>query len=339
MPIDFPQTKVVTLQELASRLFEKRKSGSDLKALARELMRGFYDVCTSSGLDRVLADIATANPPLDVSERSTLEEHEPLFTAVVQQIEAINLDGGGPRNAKVPQLANCLVAGLGLALVDEPDKRIPLDGTVRAEVVRTIAAALETELAIPKMRESIVDDARRRVDEVHHSAFNKIVAQLDDRGVKMLKQPKVPLEAQTAADRALLDARNALIARVGGVAIDRAKAVIAKANADAAARIDLPVTLRATPREVALLRACQVHLAASNVATSLVDSLTELARIAWRLPEKPVHPYSASKTFAIGELIEHPKFGRGEVVSMLAGRIDVQFPEGKYTLVHVPPRR
>jgi hypothetical protein len=339
MPIDFPQTRVVTLQELAARIFEKRKPGSDHKSLGRDLMRGFFDVCTSAGLDRVLADLAAANPPLDVSERITLEEHEPLFNALVHQIEIANPDGGGPRNAKAPQLANCLVVALGLAPVEEPDTRITLDGTVRAEVATAIAAALEQELAVPKVRETIVADARRRLDEHHHSSFAKIVANLDDRGVKMVKLPKVPLDAQAAADRALLDARNALIARVGGIAIDRAKAIIGKVSDEAAARIDQPVTLRATPRELAILRASQVHLAPSNVAASLLDGLTELARIAWRLPEKPVHTYAASKTFNIGDLIEHPKFGRGTVVSMLMQRIDVEFPEGKYTLVHVPPRR
>jgi hypothetical protein len=38
-------------------------------------------------------------------------------------------------------------------------------------------------------------------------------------------------------------------------------------------------------------------------------------------------------------VIEHPKFGRGTIVSMLANRIDVEFGDGKHTLVHVPPRR
>ena len=51
-----------------------------------------------------------------------------------------------------------------------------------------------------------------------------------------------------------------------------------------------------------------------------------------------MHPYSATRTFAVGDLIEHPKFGRGAVVSRLARRIDVEFADGKHTLVHVAPR-
>jgi hypothetical protein len=51
-----------------------------------------------------------------------------------------------------------------------------------------------------------------------------------------------------------------------------------------------------------------------------------------------VHPYAASRTFAVGDVIEHPKFGRGTVVSRVAQRIEVEFPDGKHTLAHVAPR-
>ena len=49
--------------------------------------------------------------------------------------------------------------------------------------------------------------------------------------------------------------------------------------------------------------------------------------------------YGASQTFAIGELIAHPKFGCGTVVASISNRIEVEFPDGKRTLVHVPPKR
>jgi hypothetical protein len=51
-----------------------------------------------------------------------------------------------------------------------------------------------------------------------------------------------------------------------------------------------------------------------------------------------VHAYSATRTFAVGDVISHPKFGQGTVVSRLAQRIDVEFADGKHTLVHVAPR-
>jgi len=212
---------------------------------------------------------------------------------------------------------------------------------VRSEVAAAIASAVDVELAAPKMRETIIADARSRCDESFHPAFAKIVAQLDDRALKLLKPPKVPVDALHAVERALLDARNALIERVVRDALDRAKIILARADADAASRIDLPITLRATPRDVAILRACDARVVKTpaGVAYSLLDSLTQLARITWRAPEQPVHPYSASRTFAVGDLIEHPKFGRGSVVACLAQRIDVEFPDGKHTLVHVGPRR
>ena len=71
----------------------------------------------------------------------------------------------------------------------------------------------------------------------------------------------------------------------------------------------------------------------------MLESLTELLRLTWRAVEQQAVPYGASKTFAVGDLIEHPKFGRGSVVSLSAQRIEVEFADGKHTLVHVPARK
>src|SRR5262249_12823946 len=140
------------------------------------------------------------------------------------------------------------------------------------------------------------------------AAFDKIAAELDERGMRMMKQPKVPLDAAQSAQRHLIDARHALIERVGHNAIDRAKAVIARVDADAAARIDQPVTYRLTPRDVAILRAADMRVPKTPAAIveSLLVSLTELSRLAWRAPERPVRPYAATQTFAVGDIIDHP---------------------------------
>ncbi len=37
---------------------------------------------------------------------------------------------------------------------------------------------------------------------------------------------------------------------------------------------------------------------------------------------------------SVGDLIEHPKFGRGAVVSIANQRMEVEFADGKHTLVH-----
>ena len=71
----------------------------------------------------------------------------------------------------------------------------------------------------------------------------------------------------------------------------------------------------------------------------MLDGLSELARITWREPNKVARTYGASQTFAIGEVLSHPKFGCGTVVASTANRIDVEFPDGKRTLVHVPPKK
>ena len=341
MTVEFPQRYIVALQELAARLVDGRKARTDLAVLARDLLLGFHDVCTYAGLDRVLGELDRAFPPLDVSDRAALADHETLARTLVARLEEINLDGGGPRNAKPRQLADCVVAALELKLVEEPDRSVTLGDDVRTGVVAAIAGVVDLELAVPKIREAIVAEARARTEERFHASFGAIAAQLDERGLHLVKTPKVPIDALHAAQRALIDARTAVIERVARAAIDRAQAVIARADADAAARIDLPITLRSTPREVAILRACDARVGKTPtlVAQSLLASLTELVPITWRAAEQKVQPYAANRTFAVGDVIEHPKFGRGTVVSGLAQRIDVEFADGKHTLVHVPPRR
>jgi len=334
---DFPRYRVGLLHELASRLLDGRKAGTETRAFARDLLAGFFDLCMRAGLDRVLADLERAFPPLDAGDRSAFVDHPSLLPALVAQLGTIDLDDGGPRNAKPRQLADCVVAALGLVLVDQAAPTITMDHHVRTEVVAALASVVDVELAVPQIRETIIASGRERCEPPYLVAFDRIAAQLDERGMRMVKQPKVPLDAAQAVQRILFDTRNALIDRVGRTAIDRARDVIMRASADAAARIDLPITLRLTPREVAILRASdpRVPKVPSAIVDSLLESLTELAHLAWRVPERPVRTYSASQTFAVGDLIDHPKFGRGSVISCVAQRIEVEFADGPHTLVHV----
>ncbi len=331
MSVEYPQTQVAALQHLATQLIDKRKPGTDLGSLARELLRGFHDICWLAGLDSVLDGLAQAHPSLDIAERSTLEDHAPLLAALVAQLEAINLDGGGPRNVKAKQLADCLIAALVLTPVETPDRKIVLTGEVRAELVAAMSKVVESEMAV--LRDSIVEQARGNVLEGHQGSFNKMVAQLDDRGQKLIKVPKVPLDSQQGIEKAFADARIAVIMRIVGAALDVAKGVL---GPEAAKRIDKPITLKVTPREVAARRACDARVpkTAAAIVASIFESLGEIAQITFRAVDKPVLPYSASKKFAVGDLIEHPKFGRGSVVTAAAQRIEVEFADTKTSLVH-----
>jgi hypothetical protein len=341
MSVEFPGLRIAALHDHTVRLYESRKRGTSLVLLARDLLLAFFDVCAHTGLDRVLAELAQAYPPLDVTDRSALATHDAVQAALVAQLETIDLDGGGPRGAKPRQLADCVVAALGLTLVDEPDRTIALDDAVRADVIRALAEVVDIELAAPKLRADIIADARARCDAGHHAAFDRLAVHLDDRGLQLLKQPKVPIDALHAAQHALFEARNAVIARAAGAALDRARDVLVRANADAGARIDQPITLRATPREVAILRACDARVTKTpaRVSQSLLESLTDLLRIAWRAPALTALPYAASRTFAVGDVIDHPKFGRGKVIANAMKRIDVEFADGTHTLVHTPSPR
>jgi hypothetical protein len=340
MPIEFPQPQFTALQDHAARLFGSRKSGTELRSIARDLLHALFDICMAAGLDKVLVDVSAAFPPADSTDRSGLADHEGACAAVVARLEAVDLDGGGPRNAKPRQLAESVVAAVGLTVVPAAEPRAKLGDDIRVAVVSAMRGPIDAAFAAPTLRESIITDARGRLDEAVLGTFAKVAAQLDDRGLQLIKQPKVPLDAMQAVSRALVDARAAVIGRAVNAAIDHAKAVIAKTDAETAARIDVPVTFRLTPRDVAVLRACdsRVLKTPANVVEIVLASLTELVGIAWSTPEQVVHPYSATRTFSVGDVIEHPKFGRGAVVSRLAQRIDVEFPDGKHTLVHVAPR-
>jgi hypothetical protein len=324
------------LHEVTARILENRGLQAEREVVARDLLIGFFEHCMRSGLDKVLVDLAEVHAPLDLDDERALADHPQLRASLAA---ALHLDDGGPRNQKPLQLADALLACLTLELVDEPDRTITLG--VRDEVAAAIATVIDAELSIPTMRAAFITKGRELCDARHHAAYDKIAAALDDTGVRILKQPKVPLDALHAAQHALFDARIAVITAAATAAIDRALPVLARANPEAAARIDQPVTHRVTPRQAAIARACETRTAKHPAAITkmLVDALGEVARIAWQDPEKVARSYAASQTFAVGELISHPKFGCGTVVASNANRIDVEFPEGKRTLVHVPPKR
>jgi hypothetical protein len=327
--LEFPRSRVVQVQEMGARLLESRKPKTSLDVLGRALYAGFYDVCLRSGLDRLLAD-------LDAGDRTALGEQPERLAAVVARLEAIELDAGGPRNARPGQLADCVIGGLGLVLVDDAAPTAALVGLARGDVAAVVAAVVDVELAVPRIRESIVATSRALCEPRYHAAFDKIAAQLDERGTRQLKQPNLPLDAVQAVQRALFDGRNAVIDRVGRAAIDRAKAVIAAVDAAAAERIDQPITLTLTPREVALARAREpgVPKTPAAIGAVLVDGLAELARLTWSTPTRAVRTYAPAQAFAVGDLLEHPKFGRGTVTASGLQKIDVEFEDGKHTLIH-----
>jgi hypothetical protein len=336
--LDFPARYRPLLLELGTRLIESRKPKTPLDSLARDLLVGFHDICITTGRDGILVEVA--GDRLDAAEvladAASLADDGARNASLVEQLTAIDIDGGGPRGARPGQLADCIVAALGLTIVDDADRALSLDGEMRAAIVTAIATVTEAELSIPALRDAVIADARSRCEQHHLAAFDKIAAQLDERGMRIEKQPKVPLDASQAIQRHLTDARNGIMTRIANIAVDQAKAIIGRASADAAARIDQPVTHTLTPRDVAIRRACDPRLPkrAPVVADNLLTSLTDVAHFTWRAAERAVRPYAASATFAVGELVEHPKFGRGAVVGVATQRVDIEFPGGKMTLVH-----
>jgi len=337
MPIVLGETRLDALQLLAARLLDSRKHGTQLRTLARDLLRGFHDVCLSWGLDRIVVELGE-QLGVDGTDRSAFADSDDVCALIVARLETIDLEGRGPRNAKPRQVVDCLITGLGLTVAAEKVHSDTLTGEVRVAVVKAITDVLDVALAVPSFRDAVVADARARCPANYHASLAKVIAELDERGLQLIRHPKIPIDAMQASQHALREARDAVVGRAVGTAIDRARAVIALADEGVAARIDQPISLALTPRDVVIRRACDARVpkTAASVAEVVVAGLSELAGIVWTAPEQAVRRYSASATFAIGDVIEHPKFGRGVVAARSASRIDVEFSDGKHTLVHVP---
>jgi hypothetical protein len=51
-------------------------------------------------------------------------------------------------------------------------------------------------------------------------------------------------------------------------------------------------------------------------------------------PAGPARPYSTKEVYAVGEWVDHPKFGQGKVAQARAGKVEVRFESGSRLLVH-----
>lgn len=324
--IAFPRRHVVSLQDLATRVLERYPVDADLGAIARDLLGGFADVCLLTGLDRTLAEL----------EAGLSDEHGLHDDLVAKLGDKANFDPRGPRNAKAGQLVESLIAVVGIVPTDMEVRTITLPHGLRAEITAAIASVIERQLGVPLVRNAIIEKARARCEERNVPTFEKIVAQLDERGMKIGKQPKVPLDASQAVQQNLADARAEVIGDAAREALELAGKVLERANPEAAARLDESVSDTASRRDVAIRRVLdpRVEKVPSAIVHSLFESVTELGDLEWTVAEQVARPYAASQTFTVGELIEHPKFGRGSVVSVAGQRMDVEFSSGKTTLVH-----
>lgn len=324
--IAFPRRYVASLQDLATRVIERYAVDANLESIARDLLEGFADVCLLSGLDRTLEEL----------EAGLAEDHG-LQEMLVEKLSVkTNYDPRGPRNAKAGQLVECLISVVGLEPADTDDRTMTLPHGLRLEVASALSSVIDRALAGAQLRAAIVEKARARVDEKNLQTFEKIVAQLDDRGLKITKQPKVPLDAAQAVQQNLYDARTEVIGGAAREGLDRALQVLANGSPEAAARMDESVSDTATRRDVAIRRVLdpRVEKLPAAITRTLFDSIVELAQLAWAAEEAVVRPYAASQTFAVGETVEHPKFGLGKVVSAAGQRIEVEFADGKKPLVH-----
>ena len=334
--IGFPRRHLPLLHELAAQVLERRGAGGAPAALARDLLAGFFDACMRAGQDGVLVELAQAFAPLDLADGSGLSEEPRLQGGLAAMLgDRARFDPGGPRSTMPAQLAACLLETLTLELHDPPDRSVAMSDELRRETIAALGSGVDVELAPAQLRPAIIADARARCEPRHLAMFDKLAAKLDERGLRLPPQPKVALDVVQAVQKALVEARTGIVERVANAAIDRAKPVLERGSPEAAARLERPISHRLTPREVAVRRATDVQVPlADPIVRGLFASLTELLELAWTTPAAAVRAYGVSQTFAVGDLIEHPKFGRGTVKVVTAKNVEVEFPDGPVTLVH-----
>jgi hypothetical protein len=331
--ISFPRRHLATLEELAAEVLERRGATGQPEALARDLLSGFFEQCLRLGLDGVLVALT----PGELLDETALSEEPRFRDALTARLASRdNFDPGGPRAAMPRQLADCLVASLSLTLHDPPDRAIAVPDAVRSEVVAVMSSAVDEALAVPQVRDAIIATGRALCNPQYLEAFDEIAPRLDERGTSFPPQPRMPLHALQEVKQVLFAAKTEVLERAAQDAIDRASAVLARASADAAARLDQPISHRWTPREVAIGRLGELRiLRPEEVVQSLVASLSELAELAWEPPAPSSRPYSPRATFAVGDLLDHPTFGNGTVEASSESSIEVEFEDGTWrTLVH-----
>jgi hypothetical protein len=334
--IALPRRHLAALEDLAAKVLERRGAGCQLDTIARDLLSGFFDVCMDAGLDGVLVELEGAFASLEIADETALSE-EPRFQAALtaRLSDRRQFDPGGPRAAMPRQLADCLLASLSLTLSDPADRTILLSDAVRREVLSALASAVDAALAVPQVRAAIISTGRALCEPQYLGAFEQLAGQLDERGMRLPPQPTMPLHAVQAVKRVLFDARTEVVERAACDAMDRAIQVLARTNSDAAARIDQPISHRTTPRDASIRRLRSLRVPKPEVvAESLLASLSELAELAWEEPEPPARTYSPRDTFAVGDVLDHPTFGRGTVQATWERSIDVEFEDGWHTLVH-----
>jgi len=93
-------------------------------------------------------------------------------------------------------------------LVDQAEQTITMDHQVRTEVVAALASVINVEFRrCRRFRETIIANGRERCEPQYLATFDRIAAQLDERGMRMVKQPKVPVGAAQAVQRVLFDTK------------------------------------------------------------------------------------------------------------------------------------
>src|SRR5687767_7372885 len=121
------------------------------------MLSGFFDICVRFGLDKLLVELGDPATAFDPDDRFAIADQPERLAAVAAKLD---LDDGGPRNAKPRLMADAVIGGLGLTLVDTPDRTISLPGAIQVEVNGALASVIDARLAVPQIRESIIAKAR-----------------------------------------------------------------------------------------------------------------------------------------------------------------------------------
>jgi hypothetical protein len=85
-------------------------------------------------------------------------------------------------------------------------------------------------------------------------------------------------------------------------------------------------------REFGGVRAYRSRASQDTLVTDLANGVESALSVRWTKPAGRTRPYSPTQVFEVGDRISHPKFGEGDVVRRLEGKVEVHFADGTRTL-------
>lgn len=141
---------------------------------------------------------------------------------------------------------------------------------------------------------------------------------------------RVSAEAEAELRGAVAEAVAAAVRRKDSIAamatrLEKAVALWAKRHARGAALVGFGADLEGSLSGVGAYRTADEQAA---IVDDVVQRTVHALAIKWVPKPRPARPYSPSETYREGDRVTHAKFGAGEVLRRLDGKVEIAFRDG-----------